>query len=201
SVAMELQIDGVASHALLDGAKVTAQDGLPFVEQADIVAHLLNLLHPVSGEQYGFAPVTQFDDNAFEGFAVDGVEPREWFVENVEVGVVCDGSHKLYFLLHPFRQISNFFTDPTRRFEAVEPVRYSFSCVFLAQASQANQVHELLADFHLFVETALLGEISDPLLRRFVNFLSVERNRALVGHGDVVDHANHGCLTSSVWTQ
>ena len=51
------------------------------------------------------------------------IEPREWFVENQEVGIVEQRSDELDFLLHTLGELFDFLLHPVGNLHALTPLQ------------------------------------------------------------------------------
>ena len=189
-VAVELQHDGVASEAALDLAQRPFDQDLPFRDQADVVAELLDLFHAVRGEEDRPAVFFEFEDDVAQQRRVDRVEAAEGFVEDDQARLGQDRSDELELLLHALGELLGFLAGPVAEVETVEPVADPLGGLGAGPALEFGEVAELFAHLEFFVEAAFFGQIPHLLLTRRPDELPVEADRALVRDRDVGDHAD-----------
>ena len=129
---------------------------------------------------------------------VDRVEAAERLVEDQQVGPVDHRGDELHLLLHPLRQVLAALVLGLAERHPLQPPR---TCCWMPaplHALEPRHVEEELADAHLLVEAALLGQVADPVLR-------LERRRP-AEHGQVAairkedrqDHPDHRRLARAV---
>ena len=188
----------VVGKFLAHVAHGTRQDVARAVYERDVVAQFLHATHVVGREDDGGAFVAQFQNLALEDSGVDGVETGERLVEDEQFRTVKHRDDKLDLLGHTFRQFLDLLVPPVGDLKTVEPFAQARGCLGLGETFQAGEEECLLADFHLLVETALLGELADVGHVVGGEWVAVEGDETRVGGGDVVDDADKGGLARAV---
>src|SRR5690625_4565425 len=200
-VAFKFDGDRIFTEGLLDLSQAAVEHYRALVKEADVIAHLLYLLHPVGGKEHGLIALPKFNDNLFEHLAVDGIKSAERFVKNIDIRIMCNGSYKLNFLGHSLGELTDLFVIPVGRVKPVEPMPGGLFRLPLSQPFQPGKINQLFTYFHLFIQSPLFGHIADHLLRMGTCFLSIDRNGPRIGDKDVIDHPYGGGLACAVGTQ
>src|SRR5436853_628585 len=189
----------VSPEAALDFSKVAAEHFHRVIDQTNVVAHLLDLLHLVSREDHGLALLLHIEDDFFQGAGADGIEAGKRLVENHKVRIVKYRSDELDFLLHSLRQFGALLIFPFRQLEFFQPIIDPLYCFRRIDASYSGEEEKLISNLHLLIESSLLGQISDSGLRFRRNVLAENSNLAAVGREDIDDHSYCRCLAGAVW--
>ena len=112
----------------------------------------------------------------------------------------CSG--KLHLLLHALTQILDVVVVPIGELEALEPKIRLFVTCFPSQPAQCGKEGQRLSDLHFGIEAALFGQVTNVLGSLWAWLQSAQEfDGAGVGHDDVVDHAQRGCLASAIWAK
>ena len=112
-----------------------------------------------------------------------------------------DGGYELDFLRHTFGEFLDAFVPPGHDFEAVEPVAETACSLGAGEAFELGEVESLLADAHLTVETALLGEVADAAGVVESEGVTIEGDRAGVGGSDGVYYTDEGGFAGTIGTE
>lgn len=134
---------------------------MALVYEGDVVADFFDGGHVVGREDDCGAIVAQTYNFIAKQIGVYGVESREGFVKNEQLGVVQHGYDELHFLSHSFGEFFDFLVPPTAYVETVEPLTESGSGIGLGEALELGEEEGLFAHFHLFVEAAFFRKITD----------------------------------------
>src|ERR1700693_1787425 len=78
----EFNVQGVLAVRLLDGAKFAVEDVVAFVDQANRIAHALDLFHAVSGKDDSGTVLAHLEHDFFDGGGIYGIESGEGLVED-----------------------------------------------------------------------------------------------------------------------
>jgi hypothetical protein len=168
------------------------------VDEADVVAHLFDLIHAVGGEEDGFALGAEVDEGVLQEGGVDGIEAGEGLVHDDEVGLVEEGGDELDLLLHALGEVFGALVDGLSDLEAVAPDVGALAGGGGVEAVKLAEEDELVHDLHLLVKAALFGEVADALEAVAAKGLAEELDGAGVRHGDADHHADGGGLTGAV---
>ena len=171
------------------------------IDEGKMVANLLNRRHVVGGEHYGVALVTQRQDFLFQQFGVQRVETAERLVKNEQGRTVEHGDDKLHLLLHALGEFLQLFVPPGHDVELLKPVGQPLLGFAVRKALELGQIERLVAHLHLFVEAALLGQVTDAHDVGRLKRTPVKKHPAAVGHGDAVDDTDKGGLSGPVRPQ
>src|ERR1700674_1604671 len=112
---------GIAARLALDLPEVPGEHQPAVRDQADVVAQLFGLLHPVGREQDRLPLLAILEQQLLEQPLIDRIEPREGLVEDQDVGLVQHGADELHFLLHALRQLFDFLASPIGKLDARQP--------------------------------------------------------------------------------
>ena len=170
------------------------------INEEDPIAKLLCLVKHVGREHDGLARLVHFADDAREQCCIDGIEPREWFVEHDQIGVVQDGGDELHLLLLSFGE---FFASPRERFgklQPFEPANSGFVGRSGRQTLEPPNVAKKSVNTHSAVEATLFREIADAVFgieRRTTEDL----DRTCVRIDDRHDHPDRRALAGPVWAK
>src|ERR1035437_4889335 len=104
-----------------DSGHIPLKDNLSQVNQGYILAKVLYRLHVMGGKNDSGTISFKFEYFTLHQISIDRVKTTERFIENQQFRVMQNGSHKLYFLSHPFRQFFHFFIPPILYFKFLEP--------------------------------------------------------------------------------
>ena len=105
---------------------------------------------------------------------------------------------KLHLLGHTFRELLDLLAPPVGDSELVEPGAELLLGLAAREPLQTGEKHRLLADFHLLVEAAFLGEI--PYIRHvgLSELTPAEEHAPRIGSRDMVDDADKRRLARAV---
>ena len=147
------------------------------------------------------ARVAQGQNLLLEQVGVDGVETREGLVEDQQLGPVQHRDDELHLLGHALRELLDPLVPPRLDAEAFEPRAQPLRGVAAREALEACEEERLLADFHFFVESPLLGQVADAADVVGAYFAAIEQHAPRVGRRDAVDDADERGLSRTVGTQ
>ena len=145
--------------------------------------------------------VAQPQNLLLEQIGVDRIEAREGFVEDQQLGFVQHRDDKLDLLRHSFRQLLDPPVPPRSDVEPVEPQPQTAHRHGARQPLEPREKEGLFTHFHLFVKTALLGQIADPLHVGRGERPSIEEHMSLIGCRNAVDDADERRLSRAVGSQ
>ena len=149
------------------------------------------------GRALGLQPENLLADQ----LGVDRVEAGEGLVENHQRGLVDHGGDELELLGHALGKLLHLLVPPVLGAETLEPGLQLAKGVVAFHALELGKVHRLVADLHLAVEAALLGQVADAGDILVGDGAPLEKDRAGGRDGDAVDDADQGRLAGAVRAQ
>jgi hypothetical protein len=111
----------------------------------------------------------------------------ERLVEYEKFWLMDGGNNELHFLMHALAELLHFFLPPGNDIEFFEPILYASPGFLPAQAFEPGQVHHLVADCHLFIQTPLFGQVTYPFNKFCMQFFTFEPDLAAVGSRDLIN--------------
>src|SRR3989441_636717 len=151
----------LAPMRVLDFGERAIDELLAARDDAEPVTELFRMLHDVGGEEDGLAAPPVVDDGIAEHLRVHGIESRERFIENDEIGIVQDGGNELHLLLHAFGKIGDFAQSPVGEPEPLQP----FQCLGARGSARdtlgLREEDEHVEDPNARVQPALFRQIAD----------------------------------------
>src|SRR6266404_4336723 len=185
----------------LDVFQLALQNRLATIDQADGVAKFLHLVHPVSGKQNRLALLLQVQQDIFQQSRVDGIQTAERLVHDDEIRIVQQRCGKLYLLLHAFGKLFYFLFEPAGDLKPFTPGERLLPRGSRGQAMKLPQKNELVQHFHLFVQPALFGKITNTVQGLAVEKPAENVDRTRVRRRDADHHAYGAGLACAVRTQ
>src|SRR5271156_1746280 len=197
----EFDVRGVLAVGLLDRAQVAIENAAAVIDQANGIAHFLDLLHAMPRENDCRASVAHFEHHVLDRGGVHGIKPGERLVQNDDRRAVNHRSDELHFLLHAFREIHDLFFRPFAQLETLEPFAGAAVGLRFRKAVQRGEKNNQGADLHSGIEAALLGQVADRVARFIADRLAENQYRALVRNENIHDHADGGGLAGAVGSE
>ena len=197
-VALEDDLDAVARVAAFDFAHASGEDEVAAIDKGDGVAEFFDLVHAVGGEEDGFALFAEVDERVHEEDGVDGIEAAEGLVHDDELGLVQECRDELDLLLHALGELFGLLGNGFGDLHALAPYVGALAGGGGIEAMELAEEDELVHDLHLFVETALFGEIADALEVFAAEGLPEEADGTRVWDGHADHHADGGGFSGAV---
>ncbi len=163
-----------------------------------MVANLLGLGHHVSREQNARAALVLGDHLLAQHPHADRIEPAERLVQNQQVRLVNDRGEELDLLAHALRQLLAALVRDAFELDALQTPPYTLGQASIRHAVEASDVLQIGADLHLAVHAALLGQISDAVLRVEGRRPAEHLELAGIGEQDGHDHSDRRRLAGAV---
>ena len=203
SVALQRERDVSLAVLLLHVGDGAVEHLLAPRDDANRIAEPLGVVHQVRAEDHRLAALLELDDGVLERLRVDRIEPAERLVEDHEIGIVEQRADELHLLLHSARELVDLGEPPillrSLEREPLQPLVDAPVGLAPAHALELGEKFQHPPHLHLAVESALLGEIAEPLRDlRIVRRPAEDVNRAGVGRDDVQDHPDGGRLPGAV---
>src|SRR5580698_371712 len=197
----EFKLHRVFSVRLFDRPDVAVQNVLSLVDQADRVAHPLDLVHAVARKHDRRAFALHLHDDFFNRRGVHRVKPRRRLVQNHHRRLVNHRSDELHLLLHALRKIHQLLRLPLAESQFIQPLIRAPPRLRFRQPVQRREKHDDVAHFHSRIQPALFRQVSDQVSRVVAHLLVEHFDRAFVGHQNVHDHSDCGCLAGAIRPQ
>ena len=159
---------------------------------------LLRLRHHVCRQEHGGAAGVLLEDDSAQRSRADGVEAAERLVEDQQVGLVQNGGHELHLLRHPLGQLVAALPIDAGQADALEGGGDPRLEIGAAEALQAPHVAQERPHPHLPVETALLGQVANPVLRLECRRVVQDGDRAGVRKENRHQHPDRSGLPRAV---
>ena len=166
-----------------------------------LVADLLDGRHVVGRKDDRRTLVAQAENLLLQKVGVDRIETRKRLVEDQQLRFVQHRDDELYFLGHTLRKFVHLAVPPRFDAEFDEPLLEPHHRFVTRKPLQAGEEDGLFAHFHLFIQTALLGQIADAIDILRLDFAAVEDDFPLVGRRDAVDDADQRGLARTVGSE
>ncbi|MGA9355236.1 MAG: hypothetical protein WBV46_16205, partial [Terriglobales bacterium] len=99
-----------------------------------------------------------------------------------------DRADELHFLLHAFRKLFHFLVNLVGQFQTLAPILRALLRLAAGQAFELREKDEVSQHLHLFVESALFGEIAEVASLAAAQRFSQHQNLARIGDDDADDH-------------
>src|SRR5690606_37700745 len=170
----------------------------PAMNHHDVLAELLGLMHDVRREEHGGPSLVLGAHERFELPHADGIEAAERLVEDDEIGLVEGRRDELSLLQHPLRKLLAALALDAFESDALEPAAHALRKTCPAHPFQTRDVTEEFADAHLPVDTALLRQVADPVLRFERRRMPEHRYPSGVRKEDRHDHPDRRRLAGAV---
>src|ERR1700733_6715225 len=156
-VALVVDADAVAWIAGFDLRHGPGEDEMAAMDEGDLIAELLDLVHTAGGEEDGLALVAELDQGVHEERGIDGIEAAEGLVHDDKLRFVEERCDELDLLLHALGQLFGLLMDGFGDEQGVAPAARPLGRFRRAEAVELAEEDELVEHVHLLVEAALLG--------------------------------------------
>ena len=141
----------------------------------------------MAGEHHPGAPSDLLPQRACQHVDAHRVQPAEGLVEDEQVGRVDERHPELDALLVAQGEVVDRAVDPLREAQPFDPAVGAVLRRRAVQAGEPGEVHQLVADAHLRVETALLRHVAETEAGGRVDGTAPPAHLAAVGS----HHAHH----------
>ena len=109
--------------------------------------------------------------------------------------------NELNLLLHAFGEFAGLLVFPFGQFQSREPTIRALVSFFRMDVLQGSKKFNLIPYLHLFVESPLFRQVTNPILQLRSNLPSKDFYPAGIGSSDIHDHPDGRSFTSPVWTK
>src|SRR5690606_4531791 len=109
--------------------------------------------------------------------------------------------YKLHFLLHTFTQILNFLLPPIFHVQSLKPMIQPRFGLLFGKAFELSEVDHLFTYLHLFIKTALFGEVADLSDMIGRKWLAIEQDVSRIWSRYLIDNPDQGCFSGTIWTK
>ncbi|CDN42566.1 hypothetical protein BN871_BM_00350 [Paenibacillus sp. P22] len=189
-LSVRCQHDSLLRKTVLDLLEAALEHLVRSMQNRNVAAKLLDMLHPMRREQNRCSLIAELLDGRLQQLHVDRIESAERFVQNHQLRPMDDRRDELDLLLVALGQLFHALVIILRHSEAFQPRLEAFVGVRRRHSLQPGKVDQLLADLDLRIEASLLRQVADvPELLLRVR-LAVVQNPALVGK-DQPEHHPH----------
>src|SRR5699024_10271701 len=155
--------DLLLAEVAFDLVDIAADNLGAVVEDAELLAHFLDMFHAVRAEDDRRAIFIKFLYGLFKYLHIDRVEAAEWFIQYDKIGLMDDRGDQLDLLLVYLGQFLYALVPVFRNFEPFEPLIESHIDVLLGHSLKLGEVTYLLFDFQFRVKSAFLRQIADAV--------------------------------------
>ena len=128
-----------------------------------MVADLFDRRHVVRRKNHRRPAVAQREDFVFQQVGVDRVEAAERFVENQQGRSVQYRDDELDLLRHPLTELLHLPVPPLGDPEFFKPRPQALRRFPLRKTFELREIERLFADAHFFIQSALFGQVADPV--------------------------------------